>query len=115
MTDELELNRELNREPNVTNFWQFAYQYSSKHGTLVFGVLTVLLIWQIMVVPELERATIQREIMQEALQNLKTHTETQRDTADHMRKSALLLDNTAKTLEGTTRLLNELSDKLDAK
>jgi len=85
--------------PVITGPWQLAYHYANKHGGLVFGLIACLLIWVIMVQPELTRNAQQNEALREALQDIKSQTTAQQQLADHLKTTAEILDRIVTRLD----------------
>ena len=87
--------------PEINNIWQLLAWYAHRHGSLIFGLVTCLLMWQFMLVPELERNAIKNEIQRAVLEELRQNTKDQREVSEHLKTTAQILERiTAKWENG---------------
>lgn len=90
---------ENGKTTEITNMWQFLANYAQKHGGLVFGVLSTIAIWILIAQPELERNAVQNQVLREALNELKKQTEDQKEIAEHLKTTSMILDKITIKLE----------------
>ena len=80
------------KKVEVTGPWSLAAYYVKQHGSITFGVITVIAMWRLMVAPELDRKATEGEMQRAILQELHNTTLEQKDIAEHMKLTAEILD-----------------------
>lgn len=84
-------------EPNkVTGPWSLAAFYVHKHGPITFGVISVLIMWQLMVRPELDRKAMDTAAMLQITREMREQQKASEQMADHIRTTAMILDEITK-------------------
>lgn len=78
--------------PEVSNVWQLLAWYSTKHGALVFGVITVLTMWMVIFQPELERNEVRNEVLRGVINDMHKHASDQQQITDQLKTTAQILD-----------------------
>ena len=91
---------ENNDQPQeVNNLWQLIGLYVNKHGPLTFGVSSMIIMWMVMVTPELQRNQINVDALRaltEQLHQLQIEQQgvvrDQDKISEHLKQTAEILD-----------------------
>ena len=85
--------------PEVNNLWQLIGLYVNKHGPLTFGVSSMIIMWMVMVTPELERNQVNVDAQRALIEQLhklqmeqQTTVRDQDKISEHLKTTAEILD-----------------------
>jgi p-aminobenzoyl-glutamate transporter AbgT len=97
---------EKQQQQEVGNVWQLIAWWLHSHSLFVTTLISSWLIWQYIVVPELDRNQQSGEINRQVLQELQQQTNDQREIMADQQKIAEHLTTTAKILDVITQRMN---------
>lgn len=80
------------------------------YGPYAFGVVSLLVVWFVIVAPQLESQRVDFKQQQEVVQQLNDLSRTHAQTANTLNQASRALETTARTLERTIERLEKYTD-----